>query len=252
MFGRNLSICPAIFMLCITGGCARPNYFPPVPVGYYVKDEKNLRANGGLSLSGLYFSSSINLREHFLLTPNISGSPWEGDLRVGMGVGKIFSLLDTKLISLSFIPSVFLNSIGFKGERLISSPSLSGVEFFPDLQFSLYADSLGIVIELYAGTQLIFIPYAKVRWEKDKTTELYQEFEETYSDPFQLILPSIYGGIQLGSRVVAINFGVLFLVPILKEFHPQSGAEPADVKLELKDRFVPSEGTVSLGLVINF
>lgn len=188
-------------------GCGMPNYIPPVSYSYY--PDKKVSGNIGLSLlAGLYLSGSVNIEDAILLTPNINFLGFNF-IRVGMGIGKSFSLLKEKYISFNIIPSFFTNIINFKGMENKQSPRITGIEIFPDLQISFNFP----IFEIFVGLKGIMIPYAIVRWTDEQTG---QSWKERYSDPLHVFLPATYAGVSIGKYVYA-NGGITFLPTIPRE-----------------------------------
>lgn len=224
------------FILLLLYSCTKPNYLPPPAQNYYTD---KIRINPGISLSGLYLNSSVDIYEGILIIPNINLLGFDM-IRVGSGLGKKFSLIEEKILSFNIIPSIFASLINYEGEENIDSPHLRGIELFPDIQLSFHT----IFLEILLGFRGILIPYAKINWIDTNTN---QSTEETYSNPFQIFIPSVYGGLSLGFKRVYLNGGIALLLlgeDILNRKQNQN--------VELIDRIDIPRGTINLGLSIFF
>lgn len=213
--------------------CGRmPNYFPPVSYSYYPGNK--FSGNIGLSLlSGLYISGSANVNDIILISPNINFLGFD-HTRLGIGLGKNFSLLKEKHTSLNITPLIFTNFINFKGEENKSSPHIRGIELFPDVQFSFQF----FIAEIYAGFKGILIPYANVRWEEYQTIQ-----QENYSNPFQVFLPAVYGGVSIG-KYLYINGGITYILSGKEEV---TRTEMGKTN-KIKERLNIAPFTISVGL----
>lgn len=224
------------FILLLLCSCARPNYLPPPAQNYYVD---KIRINPGISLSGLYLNSSVDIYEGILIIPNINFLGFDM-IRISSGLGKKFSLLEQEIFSFNIIPSIFASFINYEGEENINSPHLRGIELFPDIQLSFHT----IFLEIFLGFRGILIPYAKINWIDTNTN---QSIEETYSNPFQIFIPSVYGGLSLGFRNVYLNGGIA--LTILGE---NITNRQLNQSAELIDRIDIPKGTINVGLSIVF